>query len=109
MRIFINSSATVQKNSLLCGLSSINNSGLSSTSQSLIDSGKFKRQGINQQELDKLIYYANNKLGNKSSNFLKWFIGFTKGDGSFVVSGGKSIFSSGGLVYTVYTYPTGFF
>lgn len=90
---FSYTSPTVQKNSLLCGLSSINNSGLSSTSQNLIDPGKFQRQGINQQELDKLIYYANNKLANKSSNFLKWFIGFTEGDGSFVLSGGKSIFS----------------
>lgn len=53
---------------------------------------KFQGQGINQQELDQLTYYANRKLVNKSPNFLNWFIGFTEGDGSFVVSGGKSIF-----------------
>ena len=49
---------------------------------------QFQRQGINQQELNKLI---NNKI--LDIKFLEWFIGFTEGDGSFVVTGGKSVFS----------------
>lgn len=57
------------------------------------DPEKFQRQGINKQDLDQLTVY--NKLVNKlhNKNFLDWFIGFTEGDGSLVLSGGKSIFS----------------
>jgi hypothetical protein len=43
---------------------------------------KFQRQGINQQGINKLNY-----------SFLKWFIGFSEGDGSFIINKGKSIFS----------------
>jgi len=46
---------------------------------------KSQRHGINQQGIDKF-----NPL------FIKWFIGFSEGDGSFVINGGKSIFSRGG-------------
>jgi hypothetical protein len=64
-----------------------------STPKSITDPEKFQRQGINQQELDRLTIY--NKLVNllQDKNFLDWFIGFTEGDGSFVLAGGKSIFS----------------
>jgi hypothetical protein len=43
---------------------------------------KFQRQGINQQGINKLNY-----------SFLKWFIGFSEGDGLFIINKGKSIFS----------------
>ena len=55
---------------------------------SILDPEQFQRQGINQQELNKL---TQNKL--LDIKFLEWFIGFTEGDGSFVVTGGKSVFS----------------
>jgi hypothetical protein len=52
------------------------------------DPEKSQRQGINQQEIDKL-------TGSKGFNkqFLEWFIGFSEGDGCFLVTGGQSIFS----------------
>nr|YP_010710810.1 hypothetical protein P2Z26_mgp06 [Gonatophragmium mori]WCZ71174.1 hypothetical protein [Gonatophragmium mori] len=43
---------------------------------------KSQRQVINQQGINKY-----------DEQFLKWFIGFSEGDGSFVITGGKSLFS----------------
>lgn len=57
------------------------------------DPEKSQRQGINQQVLDQLTVYNKLVTNLHDKNFLFWFIGFTEGDGSFVVSGGKSIFS----------------
>lgn len=56
-----------------------------------IDPKQFQRQGINQQEKNELILKKTDNLYNKE--FLTWFIGFTEGDGSFYITGGKSIFS----------------
>ncbi len=49
---------------------------------------KSQGQGTNQQEINELT--GLNKFDVK---FLEWFIGFVEGDGSFVVSGGKCVFS----------------
>jgi len=43
---------------------------------------KSQRQGTNQQGINKF-----------HLSFIKWFIGFSEGDGSFLISSGKSIFS----------------
>ena len=43
---------------------------------------KSQRQGINPQGINKF-----------NSSFIKWFRGFSEGDGSFFITGGKSIFS----------------
>ena len=43
---------------------------------------KSQRQGINQQGINKF-----------NSSFIKWFIGFSEGDGSFTTNGGKNVFS----------------
>jgi hypothetical protein len=43
---------------------------------------KSQGHGVNQQGINKY-----------DEQFLKWFIGFTEGDGCFYISGGKSIFS----------------
>ena len=55
--------------------------------ENISDPGQFQRQGINQQEINKL----NNNLYNKG--WIEWFRGFSEGDGSFVISKGKSLFS----------------
>jgi len=48
------------------------------------------KQDIYQQDLNK----TNENIVKKyNSEFLVWFIGFTEGDGSFYITGGKSIFS----------------
>jgi hypothetical protein len=55
----------------------------------ITDPEKFQRQGNNQQVIDEII-----KKRNIDKDFIKWFIGFTEGDGSFVVtSKGSCIFS----------------
>lgn len=46
------------------------------------DPEQSQRQGTNQQEINKF-----------NPQFLKWFIGFSEGDGSFVITRGKCIFS----------------
>ena len=43
---------------------------------------KSQRQGTNQQGINKF-----------NPSFLEWFIGFSEGDGSFLISSGKTIFS----------------
>lgn len=43
---------------------------------------KSQRHGVNQQGINKY-----------DEKFLEWFIGFTEGDGSFVITNGKSLFS----------------
>ena len=59
-------------------------------------SEKSQRQGINQQGINKstdsVTSRVLNQLGVKQFR-LKWFIGFSEGDGSFVITGGKTIFS----------------
>ena len=45
-------------------------------------------QGTNQQEINELT-----NLKGFNIKFLEWFIGFAEGDGSFVVTGEKSVFS----------------
>ena len=59
------------------------------------DPDNLQRQGINQQDIKKLTNTSPNPHEDLSFNkdFLKWFIGFSEGDGSFVITGGKSIFS----------------
>ena len=52
------------------------------------DSEKSQGHGTNQQEIKKLTNL--NKIDIK---FLEWFIGFVEGDGSFVITGGKCVFS----------------
>ena len=57
----------------------------------LNDPKKSQGQGANQQGINELISrLCTNRFDGK---FLEWFIGFTEGDGSFVVTGGKSVFS----------------
>ena len=51
-------------------------------------SGKSQGQGANQQGINVLT--ESNKF---EARFLEWFIGFAEGDGSFVVTGGKCVFS----------------
>lgn len=55
-----------------------------------IISNETEKHDINQQGLN--IINENNPISNKSK-FLLWFIGFSEGDGSFYITGGKSIFS----------------
>jgi len=59
------------------------------------DPDNLQRQGINQQDIKKLTNTSPNPHEDLSFNkdFLKWFIGFSEGDGSFVITGGKSIFN----------------
>lgn len=52
------------------------------------DPGKSPGQGANQQGISELA-----DLKKFSGKFLEWFIGFAEGDGSFVVTGGNSVFS----------------
>jgi len=55
---------------------------------------KFQRQGIYQQEINKLADSPKWQFLNQFNHkFLEWFIGFSEGDGSFVVSKGKTVFS----------------
>jgi len=56
-----------------------------------IDQKQLQRQGINQQEINELKMEYQDNIYN--SSFLSWFIGFSEGDGSFYITGGKSIFS----------------
>lgn len=60
---------------------------ISNTSESVglihnVNPEKSQRHGINQQGINKY-----------DEKFLEWFIGFTEGDGSFVITNGKSLFS----------------
>ena len=52
------------------------------------DPEKSQGQGANQQGINVLT--ESNKF---EARFLEWFIGFAEGDGSFVVTGGKCVFS----------------
>ena len=62
---------------------------INNSTSCIADPEKFQRQGNNQQEIDEII-----KKRNIDIDFIKWFIGFTEGDGSFVVtSTGKCVFS----------------
>lgn len=55
---------------------------------------KFQRQGIYQQEINKLADSPKWQFLNQFNHkFLEWFIGFSEGDGLFVVSKGKTVFS----------------
>ena len=57
------------------------------------DLEKFQRQGINQQDLNKLnTMWIIKKLNELSPEFLEWFVGFTEGKGSFYIERGKSCF-----------------
>lgn len=55
------------------------------------DPEKSQGQGANQQGIGELA--DSKKFSCSASKFLEWFIGFAEGDGSFVVTGGKSVFS----------------
>jgi hypothetical protein len=52
------------------------------------DPEKSQGQGANQQGINELT--DSKKFEGK---FLEWFIGFTEGDGSFIITGGKSVFT----------------
>jgi hypothetical protein len=56
------------------------------------DPEKSQRQVTNQQEKNNLIT-KKNKIIKANPGFLKWFIGFSEGDGSFIITGGKSVFT----------------
>lgn len=60
------------------------------------DPEKSQRQGTNQQEKKNLTTKKNKikiKIIKAKPDFLKWFIGFSEGDGSFIITGGKSVFT----------------
>ena len=61
-----------------------------STTQKHFGPEESQGQGANQQGISEL---ADSDLKKFSGKFLEWFIGFSEGDGSFVVTGGNSVFS----------------